>query len=895
MVNPLQKPEILRRIRYWLTVPLVLVLLGVAVDQDALGMTCQVKVDPPSARRGDVVVLTVTASGGFGWSADFELPDVVGASIGGGGTNQSVSMVNGRTQSSVSHTYYLTITSNDDVTIGPVKVNAGKEECSTDPVTIKVNSTGSGTSTNTGASQPSDSHTKKTVAGPTGVASGGQGGKPGDDVFITLEVDKPEVYVGQQIVLTFSYWWRVQPWNNPTYTPPKSEGFWREDLGKERNFNRVVAGRNYSVTQVRYALFPTRSGDLTIEPAELRFPGDVFNRFFSSRARSRGPRILRTDPVAVKVLKLPSPKPAGFSGVVAEKLDLRAEVDQDSVQVGDPISLKVNLIADGFLKGFQGLTFTPPVGARLHDATESFETNIYNDHLVGHVAVEKIIVPQTGGLLNIPPLKLAWFDTASRSYKVAEADVAPVLVTGSDLAAGAGDASGFLRTGLTRVGDDLAFIHPTPTQLKSFKRPVVKGVLWWVLMLLPLLLLGLWKVYLDRAAYAGLNPAHGLRKRAYGQAKSLLQEAQNVDDLTTSCTSIARALRTYVANCQGLANQELEPNEIHAFAVATGGVPLGDRLLDVLSKCDAVRFGGLRGQEVASLVSEAELIIKAMEDGRNQARSSQATLSMLMISCLLLGAVAFAPRNVDAQAVPGSDSLHLLTAGNQAYTAGDLAKAEKLYLQVQDQGVADATLQFNLGNTYAREGKKGRAIACYLRARRLSPRDPDIRENLAWVRSNIRDIKLDQDTLPLFVAQLSAVVSFLTLDEWSIAGLILWWFFCLLVAWGFARGYWDRQMRRSLTALGAVIIFTAGAVGWHWYHDVHLVHGVVVTETVEVRSGPATSFPVLFEVHDGLTVNIVSSQDGWVRISLGGDWAGWLPVTDVENLNLDNPSGSIKR
>ena len=39
-----------------------------------------------------------------------------------------------------------------------------------------------------------------------------------------------------------------------------------------------------------------RTGDLVVEPASLSFPEDVFDRFFSQRRRSRGPRTLRTDP-----------------------------------------------------------------------------------------------------------------------------------------------------------------------------------------------------------------------------------------------------------------------------------------------------------------------------------------------------------------------------------------------------------------------------------------------------------------------------------------------------------------------------------------------------------------------------------------------------------------------
>ena len=62
---------------------------------------------------------------------------------------------------------------------------------------------------------------------------------------------------------------------------------------------------------------------------------------------------------------------------------------------------------------------------------------------------------------------------------------------------------------------------------------------------------------------------------------------------------------------------------------------------------------------------------------------------------------------------------------------------------------------------------------------------------------------------------------------------------------------------------------------------------VVVVPESEVRSGPAETFPVLFKVHDGLTVRLAGDREDWVRVSLGGDWQGWLPRGDVVRVRAD--------
>ncbi len=841
-------------------------------------ISCRAQLDKTTARQGDVVVMTVTAEGDIGWSADFELPAMRGVNIAGGGTSQSVSMINGRTRATVSRTYYLTVTADRNVTIGPVIISAGQDHCATEPMTIKV-SPGTGGQAIPPAMTGNRVPRQGATEGGKQAEESGQGGKPGDDVFITLQADRTEAYVGQQIILTFSYWRRVQPWNNPTYTPPRTEGFWREDLGTERNFSKVIRGRNYSVTQVRYALFPTRSGDLVIEPAELRFAGDVFDRFFGSGGRRRGPKVLRTDPVTIRVREVPEPRPAGFNGLVASDLQLHCRVDRDSVQTGDPVSLMVTLTADGFLKGFAGLTIKAPEGAKLHDATDSFETDIATGRLVGHITVEKILVPQKSGIMQVPPIELVWFDAGAKKFRTAVATVQPVSVGGQDLVAADGESSGFVRSGLTRLGNDLAFIHPVPRRLRRCGQGLVGGPLWWILLVLPVVLLILLKLYLEKVSAAGRDPRLRRSRRAWAEARRLLAESRKANDPVEACTSLARAVRGYVADRTGIEAAEVGRETVLEFASGPVSPEDGERLVEILDLCDSVRFGGVDAVRVRELVTEAGDLLEKLEKNRGGGSRSGIDGPALVLALAVLAASGLGQTALQAQT---SDPVRLMAEGNQAYTAGNLDQAAQAYLEAGTLGVDDAALHFNLGNTYARQGKLGKAVACYLRARRLAPRDRDIGRNLAWVRENIRDVELTNQALPLFVAQAAAAVDFLTLDQWGVVVLALVWILCLLGAWGLRHEVRADVRRRILVGVGVLLVLAVGAAGWRYYQDEVRLQGVVIGEVAEVRSGPAESFPVLFEVHDGLTVNLHSVRQGWRRISLGGDWTGWVPADQVE-------------
>ncbi len=78
----------------------------------------------------------------------------------------------------------------------------------------------------------------------------------------------------------------------------------------------------------------------------------------------------------------------------------------------------------------------------------------------------------------------------------------------------------------------------------------------------------------------------------------------------------------------------------------------------------------------------------------------------------------------------------------------------------------------------------------------------------------------------------------------------------------------------------------SAVVAWRWYDERVLDHAVVVVAEAEVRSGPDATFPVVFQVHDGLALQIRGERAGWCQVALGGEWNGWLPGSAVERVRV---------
>ena len=116
---------------------------------------------------------------------------------------------------------------------------------------------------------------------------------------------------------------------------------------------------------------------------------------------------------------LPSPKPAGYSGIVATRCEITGVVDRTTVPRGEAIGLKLSLETDGFLKGFAGLKVSEPEGTRLHDAAENYATVPQDQRLLGKLAAEKVLVTTREGQVRVPQVEVVWFDVTRGDYRTA--------------------------------------------------------------------------------------------------------------------------------------------------------------------------------------------------------------------------------------------------------------------------------------------------------------------------------------------------------------------------------------------------------------------------------------------------------------------------------------------
>ena len=296
------------------------------------------------------------------------------------------------------------------------------------------------------------------------------------DVFISAEINKESVYIGEQITLTYSIYRRVECSIEP-FEIPKFPGFWSEELFRPNQ----IKFKNIAINGVQYqkgilykvALFPISGKELEIEPLSLKIQKQkkkkrrgrdpFFDPFFDSFFTETETKILRSKKREIFVKDYPKSRPIGFTGAVGD-FKISTATDTDSINVNEAITFRV--IVEG--TGNMGL-FTIPKMSFADDIDqfppkENFEKNVFRDELSGKMIWEYILVPRVSGKLSIPPISFTFLNPKIEKWQKLSSKPTSVFIKNTN--------DNFLTSnGLTKreievLGKDIKYIYNGNPALK---------------------------------------------------------------------------------------------------------------------------------------------------------------------------------------------------------------------------------------------------------------------------------------------------------------------------------------------------------------------------------------------------------------------------------------------
>jgi len=174
-------------------------------------------------------------------------------------------------------------------------------------------------------------------------------------------------------------------------------------------------GVRYRVLERHYAIFPERSGELTIPPLQLsgRLVEHRKDRLWQPSVRGRR---IQAKSEAIQLTILPRPaNAAGVSWQPARQLELTEQLTSvDGLRVGEPVTRTVIVDAVGLQENMITEPDWPEIShARIYPDQPQGISRDDGQWVLGHKEFRYAVVPEKEGELILPELTVYWWDTVN--------------------------------------------------------------------------------------------------------------------------------------------------------------------------------------------------------------------------------------------------------------------------------------------------------------------------------------------------------------------------------------------------------------------------------------------------------------------------------------------------
>ncbi len=508
-------------------------------------------------------------------------------------TSSSTQIINNNvtTTISTSYTYILEATTEGSLTIDAARVSVSGEFYQSDPLQIRVNPRGTAPQ----QTEPRERDNREMTT-------------PGrDDIFIRAQVDNKTPFQGEQVIVTFKLFTRLDITNYNIERLPSFQGFWSENISDQqaRVSNEVIDGVNYRVAEIRrVAVFPQRSGTLSIDPmtvemgVRVRRPaeqrrGSMIDEFFGRSPFDSFQTIVHrvnSNTVSIDVKPLPlENRPANFTGLVGN-FNLEAHLQPKELEVNDAANLVTVISGKGNMSMVEEPVSNFPPTLDVFDPR--MDDAVRKDHkgISGSRTFDYLIIPRSGGTITIPEFGFSFFDPEQGRYITRTAGPFDLIVSGEEYFAGQSTQ----QQELLLSTDEIRFINTQIVSLRSRGELFYRSNTFYILLFSPLLLLVIFLIFYRRSLHMRNDRAALRTKKAQKLARKRLQQAQKylkINDNKAFFDEIFRALWGYVSDRLNIPVASLnKQNVADAFREKNVSEHLADEFLKSLSECEYARF-----------------------------------------------------------------------------------------------------------------------------------------------------------------------------------------------------------------------------------------------------------------------------------------------------------------
>lgn len=442
-------------------------------------------------------------------------------------------------------------------------------------------------------------------------------------MVVTISNETP--YVGEPIYAEYRLYVNqlsINSFNVDTH--PNYEGFWSQVLD---NKNPQFKNGKYKGEAWQYAvlhkvvLIPQSNGELTVNPMSADLVvgvptgrGDFFGNMITRNVNQR----LVSDKKIIKVKSLPlEGKPLDFSGAVG-KYSYEVNTSRSIFKANESAQIKVKVSGKGNLKLFELPNIVTPKELEVYDPERKEQVSVKTSGLFGSIENAYTVVPQFKGKFIVPSTSFSFFNPKEEKYQTIVTDEIILDVTeGKELATsnGADYTNGALKQTVKATGNDFRYIH-TSTDLQLIEKvDFFKTKLFYVLLLLPLIILPLGVFASKKQRELSRDIKRNKLKKADKLTRKYLANAKKeLGNKTTFYSSLEKALHNYLKAKLQVETTEISKDRI-AEMLTNKGVSSEaiTQFTDVFSACEFARYAASSDEKMKEDFEKAKKAITDLD------------------------------------------------------------------------------------------------------------------------------------------------------------------------------------------------------------------------------------------------------------------------------------------
>ncbi len=447
---------------------------------------------------------------------------------------------------------------------------------------------------------------------------------PTNLLIVNVDVDDPEPFAGQPVLVTLSMIFPPGAIADPRITAPSDldavmsapvtepapRASTIEFLNEPTTYEateEIYMGRRAVLVRVQRYIIPARPGELAIGPIAMyaRIGGSRFSRGESITAVS--------EPVSIRVRPLPREgRPRAFSGLVGG-LQIDTTISPESANVGDPMTLRA-IVRTALPQRIEldDLQLTDRLSPDFQFAGDPPKISYTRDAAI----IETTIRPTSDAIKEFPPLELAFFDPETASYRTARSASIPLTIRAAR-EVGLADAIGIptdqpppsAARALIDLVDGLAPSIPRLGALRDRRTTVmavVSNPVWIVAVTAPP---AIYLAALLAVRFRQMRTSPGAeRQRALADARNRLHSA-------TDAGEIGVALAHCIAAAMGRTHRSLTPMEAERLVLHAGATESkASELRSLMELCEGARFSGVRSADPSHILrDQADALYRSIE------------------------------------------------------------------------------------------------------------------------------------------------------------------------------------------------------------------------------------------------------------------------------------------